>query len=223
MTWDSVWEEIYSQRDWGQYPPGELVRFVARNYCSQPDRSQTKILEIGCGPGANIWYLAREGLDAYGIDGSITAINKCRARIQKEGLEAHLEVGDLISLKNLYPSSHFDAVIDVKCLGCNKMQGVRDILDQVISVLKPNGRMFSLMAAAGSWGYGLGTEIEPGTFVDATEGPAQGMGLNHYFTLEEIQSLFAGFSQVEIEHSTRSIDNRQRELKLWVVQGVNNP
>ena len=223
MSWDPIWEGIFSQRDWGRYPPEELIRFVAKHFYSVPDRSQIKVLDIGCGPGANIWYLAREGLDAHGIDGSSTAIEQCRARIQEESLKAHLQVGDVISLHDFYPPSHFDAVIDVRCLGCNRMQSIRSIMDQVLSVLKPGGRVFSVMLAAESWGYGLGEDVEPGTFVGIKEGAARGTGLNHFFTLEEVQKLFAGFSEVEIEHSTRSVNNRQQSFKLWITQAMKSP
>ena len=40
---------MFSTRDWGGYPPEELVRFVARNFFSAPDRKRVKILEIGYG------------------------------------------------------------------------------------------------------------------------------------------------------------------------------
>ena len=75
------WENIFASRGWGAYPPEELVRFIARNFRTVPDRSQVHVLEIGCGPGPNIWFLAREGYAAAGIDGSPTAI---RQRVRGE-------------------------------------------------------------------------------------------------------------------------------------------
>ena len=126
MTWDPIWEQIFRERDWGRYPPEELIRFVARYFYRASDRGQIKILEIGCGPGANIWFLAREGFDAYGIDGSETAIAKAERALKEEGLKARLQVGDINSLCRLYPSSYFDALVDVACLQCNGTAGYRD-------------------------------------------------------------------------------------------------
>ncbi len=52
----------------------ELVRFVSR--CEPIEvRGLRKFLDLGCGAGANLWMLAREGFDAYGIDSSPTALN----------------------------------------------------------------------------------------------------------------------------------------------------
>lgn len=72
---DPIWEKIHSSQKWGMYPPEHIIRFIARNYYSK-DRSQTKILDFGCGQGANTWYLAREGFDVYAFDGSESACKK---------------------------------------------------------------------------------------------------------------------------------------------------
>jgi hypothetical protein len=60
MVWDPVWENIFSSIPWGKYPPEELIRFVARNFYAALQRNRIKLLEMGCGPGANLWYMARE-------------------------------------------------------------------------------------------------------------------------------------------------------------------
>ncbi len=221
MSWDSTWERVFRTRDWGRYPPEELIRFIAKHFYSVPDRAKVKILEIGSGPGANIWYMAREGFAVYGIDGSKSAIVKAKERLQEEGLKACLQVGDVMQLSSFYPPPlYFDAVVDVACIQHNKMQAIQTILDQVFAVLKSGGRVFSMMVASGSWGDGLGKEIEPGTFVDIREGPLQGMGLCHFFSLKEVQRLFGRFSEVQIENSSRSFSSRCHWYKHWVVEGV---
>ena len=65
MSWDPTWEDIFRNRQWGRYPPEELVRFTARRYFQALDRKAVSMLEIGCGAGANIWFLAREGFDVH--------------------------------------------------------------------------------------------------------------------------------------------------------------
>jgi SAM-dependent methyltransferase len=220
MSWDPTWEHIFRTRDWGRYPPEELIRFVARNFFSVSDRREVRILELGCGTGANIWFCAREEFDVYGIDGSKSAIAKAKQRLKKEELKAHLQIGDIASLYSLFPAGYFDAVIDVVCLQHNELRAVQSILDQVLIALKPQGKIFSMLVAAGSYGDGLGREVAPGTFVDIEAGPLQGMGLGHFFSLEEVQRLFGGFNDIAIEYSTRSLNDRQHWYKHWVVEGV---
>jgi hypothetical protein len=53
-AWDPLWEQIFNTREWGKYPPEHAVRFVARNFYRVPYRKQVRLLEVGCGPGANL-------------------------------------------------------------------------------------------------------------------------------------------------------------------------
>jgi SAM-dependent methyltransferase len=221
MSWDPTWQQVFESREWGKYPPEELIRFVARNFYSARDRNSVKMIELGCGPGANIWYLAREGFDVYGVDGSPTAITRAKQRLAAEHLSAHLKVGDITQLEQLFPpASQFDAIIDVCCLQHNQLSHVVRILSQVFTRLRPGGKVFSMLVAGDSMGKASGREIEPGTFVDITSGPYTGMGLSHFFTLKETKKLFSAFASLQIEQSTRSFNQRKDINKHWVVQGT---
>jgi SAM-dependent methyltransferase len=218
MSWDPLWEEIFRSRDWGRYPPEELIRFVARNFFLISARRSIKILELGCGPGANVWFLSREGFDTYAIDGSSTAIVKANERLSNEGLTAHLQVGDVIDVNSYFPETNFDAVIDVCCLECNRMKETIGIVESVRSLLTPGGKLFSMLVAEGSFGHQYGREVESGTFADFTDGPMRGQGLCHFFTLEEVLQLFRGFAEVQVEFSIRSLNQQQFWYKHWVVE-----
>ncbi len=220
MTWDPIWEEIFRTHEWGKYPPEELIRFIARNYYRAPDHKAVRVLEVGCGAGANIWYLAREGFSATGVDGSTTAIERAGRRLAAERLSADLRVGDIAELGALFAPATFDAVIDVACLWCNRSAAIQTMVNQIYTVLKPGGRVFSMLLATGSYGEGTGTEIEPGTLVDIQEGPLRGRGLNHFFSLDEVRRVFGAFSDLKIEYTDRSMDGQQHVFRLWVVEGV---
>lgn len=96
QSWPKIWDEIFSSQSWGKYPGESLIRFIAKNYYSRV-RSEIKILEIGCGTGANLWYFAKEGFRTYGIDGSKKAISIANQRLNDEKLHAELIVGDILS------------------------------------------------------------------------------------------------------------------------------
>ncbi len=219
MSWDPTWEQVFRLRDWGKYPPEELIRFVARHFFSAPNRNDVKILELGCGTGANLWFVAREGFDAYGIDGAPTGIAKAERRLSEDNLRVHLQVGDILSLNEFYSPASFDAVVDVACLQHNRGESVRGILDGVLTVLKPQGKVFSMMIARGSYGD-EGKGIEPDTFVEVAEGPLQGKGFVRFTSFDEVEQLFGRFSEVKIEYSVRSMNNRQQTYKHWVIEAV---
>ena len=68
------------------------------------------VLDVGCGTGENVLYLAEHGYPAAGVDGAPTAIKKARAKAKRRGLNASFEVGDALNLPT--PERQFDTVID---------------------------------------------------------------------------------------------------------------
>ena len=220
-SWDPSWEKVFRSRDWGKYPPEELVRFVARTYYSVPDRKSIRLLEIGCGTGANVWFMAREGFTVSGIDGSVTAIEKARQRITAERLQAHFEVGDVAALQKTFSEMPpYDGVIDVCCLQHNSIENAERIIGQMWALLKTGGKIFSMLVAEGSYGCAMGEEVDSHTRVDIAEGPFKGVGLVHFFTISEIQRLFAAFADLQIEYSVRSYNEMHDLYKHWVVTGT---
>ncbi|MDX2224293.1 MAG: class I SAM-dependent methyltransferase [Rhodospirillaceae bacterium] len=221
--WENLWDDVFTASAWGRYPPEDLIRFVARNYYAAPDRKAVRILEIGCGPGANVWYLAREGFSVSAIDGSAVAIARCAERLAAEGLAADLKVGDVNRLSDHYAADQFDAVLDIGCLVCFTAAGQRAVVEHLHRVLKPGGKLFSRLFARGTWGDGLGQEVEPGTFTAMTEGPLAGIGRVHFADMAEVQALFAGFQDVGIETSRVSYAGRSREVINWLVSATKAP
>ena len=126
-AWDKEWEKIHQNERWGQYPSEHLIRFVAGIYKNITNRTIVRILEIGCGQGAQIWYFAREGFSTFGLDGSSTAISRTEERITSEGLKAELIVADAADIP--WPDQSFDLVVDIECLmGCTYLD-TQNILD----------------------------------------------------------------------------------------------
>lgn len=126
-----------------RYPNEELMRFMGRTFFSLPrnERKHVKILETGCGSGANLWAIAREGFDAHGIDLSAQGIDLCRQMLNAWGCDATLNIGDMADLP--YTSGYFDAVVDVFSSYCLPETGFARYLDEVARVLKPGGSFFS--------------------------------------------------------------------------------
>jgi 2-polyprenyl-3-methyl-5-hydroxy-6-metoxy-1,4-benzoquinol methylase len=116
-TWDPIWDDIFRSKGWGRYPPEHIIRFIARTFSDARDRSTIRLLEIGCGPGANLWFMAREGFSVCGIDGSATAIHRARQRLTEDGLAADLRIRDYAQLP--WPESAFDGAIENVSLYCN--------------------------------------------------------------------------------------------------------
>ena len=215
VSWDPVWEEIFSSRSWGEYPPEDLVRFVARNFYHAPNRSDVRILDLGCGPGSCSWYVAREGFLVSGIDGSPTAIRQAQERLAAEGLHGDFRVGDFLDLP--WPDDYFDGVVDIVSLASNTLTASQHVVAEVYRVLKPGGRFFSITFKDGCWGDGLGERIELHTFGNIAEGPCANIGVIRFSPEEEIRQLYGLFEELNLEHSVRSVDNMAHVISHWLV------
>jgi len=218
MTWDPVWEQVFQQQAWGKYPGEELIRFIARNFYKAPKRSDVKILEVGCGPGANLWYMAREGFAVYGIDGSETAIQIARSRLDQEcpGWKGELLVGDITKLP--YADAYFDAVIDNEAVYANPYEQSLAIYSEMARVTKKGGKLFSRTFAQGSWGDGTGEQVGHHAFV-CSEGPLAGKGFSRFTAYEEIPVLIEDFSVQEIQLISRLDCQENKEVKEWIIIG----
>jgi SAM-dependent methyltransferase len=213
--WNPLWEEIFKNKEWGKYPPEHVVRFAAGNFYRVPDRSRVRLLEIGCGPGANLWFLAREGFSVAGIDGSATAIQRAQERMAREGLSADLRVGDFSTLG--WPDASFDGAIENVSLYCNPWASIVKALAEVHRVLKPGAPFLSSFFSERTWGYGRGTMVEPDGFAEVTEGPLSGAGFCLFLRIERVEELFQHFDNICVERISRTAECERRFVEQLVI------
>lgn len=126
------------------YPNEELLRFMGTNFFSKVDflkRKNIKVLEMGCGSCSNLWMIAKEGFDSYGIDISKKAIELGGAMLDRWGVKADLTVGDMIKLP--YRDNFFNVVVDVFSAYCLDLKKFDSCLNEMKRVLKTGGIFFS--------------------------------------------------------------------------------
>jgi ubiquinone/menaquinone biosynthesis C-methylase UbiE len=214
-VWNPIWETVYSTQNWGKYPSESLIQFVAKHFYGKI-RQDTHLLEVGCGPGANIWFLAREGFDATGIDGSITAINKAQKRLDDENLSAKLIVGDVNRLP--FGDNEFDGVIDVECLYCMDSESMESILHDIARVIKPGGHFYSRTFSTDLYVGQEPVRINKYEYSSVHDGPQAGRGFMRLSDKEEIRRLYgAQFEIVSIDKLIHTRDNESFEVSEWVI------
>ncbi len=224
MAWDPVWERVFNSQAWGKYPGEDLIRFVARSFYAAPDHGAVPILEVGSGTGANLWFLAREGFAAFGVEGSPTAAAMSRERLASEcpgwdqgPRSGRVIVGDIANLP--WPDDHFHAVIDSEAVYCNGYDESRAIYREMHRVTRPGGRLFVRTFATGCWGDGLGEEVGSHRFV-ANAGPLAGKGPSRFTAFEELPALLEPWQIVEVNLATRTLDSQREAIREWIVEGV---
>ena len=216
--WDKGWDQIFKNNEWSKYPSEELIRFIARNYYHLQNRQEINILEIGCGTGANIWYLASEGFTVSGIDGSSIALERAKKRLLMENLEAELVIGDVIDLP--FEKNTFDCVIDNECLYANSYEDSIRIIAEVKRVIKPGGLFYSKTFMTGTYGDSNGEKLgnEKNTYNKIYKGALRdGYGIIRFTDREEIYQLYGSFCIEVIDYVIRSDKNSSYEVKEWII------
>ena len=194
------WEkDIYAKglqlNDW---PFTEVVSDIMK-LTSRMDRTQLRILEIGCGACNNLWFAAEIGFQISGLDISKSAIEYGKSRLEKLGFEqADLRVGDITKLP--WEDDYFDIVLDRGALTQNNYQRISRSLEEVRRILKKDdGIMLSYTL------FGLNTtaikyakEVSKNTYDFFTESKFASVGLTSFFGKSDIEELFSEFSSLTI-------------------------
>lgn len=216
---EEVWEQIHSDRTWGKYPNEELVRFIGSNFFNLPieERSNIKILEVGCGQGANLWFLAKEGFDVHGVDISISAIKKAGKYLKEAyNVKAKLGAEDVRNL--LYKNDSFDVVVD-----CNMIQHIsytdhKVAYKEIYRILKPGGVFWCFHIGKGR-GYGRLPWVDYRTVDSIPKGPLANTGITCLLEDRDIKNLLenTGFEILDVEKHIRTHDSQVNELIHWSV------
>ncbi len=222
MSWDPVWEDVYRSRAWGQYPGEDVIRFVKRRCAPAQDAPPVRVLEVGCGSGANLWFMAREGLCVHGVDRSETAVRLARERLDREcpGWRAgggRAEVGDLLTLP--YEDGFFDAVLDVVAVCYCGFEEAQGAYAEFARVTRSGGSLFSRTFARGCWGEGTGKPAGRGAWACA-EGPLKELGATRFTDPGEVSELLQGWSVTSVEHSMLTMDGGRHEIRHLLVEGT---
>jgi ubiquinone/menaquinone biosynthesis C-methylase UbiE len=195
-----VWEAIYEEgRSLNRYPFDQVVSFLYRNYSRSKTRAETKILEIGCGAGNNLWFAAREGFTVTGVDSSPSAIEYAQKRFNQDGLKGDLRVADFLNLP--FDTGTFDFVIDRASLTCSTFESAQKTVAEIQRVLIPNGMFFFNPYSDHDTSYVSGKPSSDGRTVDIREGTKVGVGAIYFYSKRDIFRLFSeGWKLISLRH-----------------------
>lgn len=132
---DTYAETPYDCLPWFDPEPSpQVVRAVTDKFL----RPGTPVLDVGCGAGSNVLYLARQGFESHGVDLSPGAVQAANDRAQRDGLTVDVRVGDALRLD--FPPARFEGVVDNGCFHTLPLRRRSDYAKEVARVLRPAGR-----------------------------------------------------------------------------------
>lgn len=96
-----------------------------------------RALDLGCGTGTNMIYLAERGWETVGVDYAPKAIRAAKRRIKDSAYSAHFFVDDVTKLNKVV--GRFDLILDMGCYH-NLGEGEKDsYIKNLIRYLAPGG------------------------------------------------------------------------------------
>ncbi|MDP8247413.1 MAG: class I SAM-dependent methyltransferase [Candidatus Tritonobacter lacicola] len=184
------WDLIYQARGIFQKEPS---RRVLRAIDSFKQYGLTRVLDLGCGTGRHTTHLVDAGFEVCGCDSSEEALAIAGNLIE----EAAFKRCDMTSLP--YQDEYFDGIICNHVIQHGTMAEVGQAVSEIRRVMKQGGRLLLVVVSTEHPKYFTGREIEPNTRIntDAVDGEIP----HHFFTEEELLSLFADFEISKLDHS----------------------
>jgi cyclopropane fatty-acyl-phospholipid synthase-like methyltransferase len=192
---EAAWDKFYANGTYLMWVPGEcLVQFVAKEI-ERKNRKIERILDVGCGNGRHLVYLAKKGFNVFGIDISQKSLSIAQQWLDKEGLHAELKKATVTKIP--YPDEYFDVVICLGILDHILIKEAKNGIQEIERVLKSQGILFLGLRSDRDTECGKGKQIEEKTFL--LPGDVEGNLPQHFFSLQEIKNLLMNFKIIDLE------------------------
>lgn len=136
ITTQDTWRTHYAtRRGFRFWPNEELVRAVGERWLG-------RVMEAGCGNGANLWFLAEHADLVVGVDGCVQAVIEAEEYMRQRGVSERVAVmhGDIFRLPGA--SGSFDAIIDVMVSQHITWSQHLALYREYRRVLRPGGWLF---------------------------------------------------------------------------------
>jgi SAM-dependent methyltransferase len=181
-----IWEEIYREELTGEPPgPSDFAKRVA-SLLGVPAR----VLELGCGTGADAAYFASLGHDVLALDFAPEAVRFARDYYGPLD-RLRFEVQDISRTPLLLPSDGVDLIYARLSLHYFTDAFTRSIFTELRRLLAPQGLLAFMCKSTSDPRYGEGTEIEPDMF--------ESDHARHFFSLDYAAGcLRSGFEVVSL-------------------------
>lgn len=197
MSFSTEWEERYAaSTHLSVWPWSDVVSLVHR-HCKPLIASGGRVLELGCGAGANIPLFRALGIDYHGIDGSPTIVQQLLGRfpdLKQSIVQADFTVDQPFLVD-------FDLVLDRASLTHNNTESIRRALNIAFKYLVPGGIFIGV-----DWFSRNHTDAYAGDSVDDdytrinhTTGQFTGVGKVHFSDEAHLRKLFKKFEIVFME------------------------
>ena len=209
MAFSHEWDKAYKNScQMSKWPWSDLVSYVMRLNLAQ----NLKVLEIGCGAGANIPFFLDLEVEYFAIEGSETIVSQIKRKYPR--LSNRIVKGDFTTE---LPFCHkFDLVVDRSALTHNDTSAIQESIRLIQNKLQKGGYFIGI-----DWFSTLHSNANDGYEVDSytrsnCQGQFKGVGKVHFSDKHHLYKLFKDFSFLKLEHKViETIVPRSHNFAAW--------
>lgn len=204
------WDQILPEKQYSFEEPDDFVADFAKSTLKE---NRTEALDLACGAGRHVIYMAEHGFNVTGADVSGAGLQMTKERLRNVDYEQLVKS----SMNHLpYVDSCFDAVVCTRAIYHQKVAGIKETITEIRRVLREGGAILVDFLSERTYSYGKGIKTEEGTFVE-TDGVERGV-THHFAGKEEIERLFHSFEIPSIKLHEANVDGELRSR--WVIKAI---
>jgi len=194
------WDDVYIRNEQNtSWPWSDLVSLVHRYGKNIINKNHPKVLELGCGPGANIDFLLSLNFSYFAIEGSKEIVGKLHNKYPS--LIKQITIGDFSNKESFPYFDFFDLIVDRAALTHNNQKSIESSLSLILNSLLPGGFFigvdwFSVNHSDSSLGE---TGGDLNTRNKITSGQFSGVGNVHFSDEAHLRKLFLEFDILLLE------------------------
>ncbi|EAI3914765.1 class I SAM-dependent methyltransferase [Campylobacter lari] len=179
------------------YPHDIYIKCVFKNF-----KKESKILDLGCGAGRHVKFLAENNYITYGCDYSHSGVKHTKELLNQYNLKAQVELANVNELP--YENEFFDGILCWGVLYYNNKEVIEKAACEIYRVLKQDGKAFVLTRNLNDYRYKHGVKNNDKYSITIQENnPKRSAyaenGMNMYFfDKEEVKRVFSMFNNIEI-------------------------
>jgi tellurite methyltransferase len=218
--WEQIWRRGGS---YGDTPEPQVVDLADRLKA----RGWSHVLDLGCGLGRHLLWLATGGFTVCGCDVSPTAVAACHNALARSGLRAGVLRAEMTALP--FHDNVFDAAVAWDVIFHATVEGILRTVSGVHRSLRDGGLFLLTLnstestdrqLARDALALGEARELEPETYVVPSDALDKALP-HHYATEQEVRTrLLPGFHILSMREYVREYEDprgQHRQVKWWVL------